>query len=285
MPTRFTNSASLFLEPASRVCIAVALIGFGVQQFHFTGDLAGIELLPPWLLTHASSAWPVGILLIAGAINIALTRRARVVSIVLAFLFLVSLLLFDQSSFAQMGQDIGQRTRVFEMITISAGFLILAASLPAGNWSSDRAHSAIRIAGLVGRLCFAVSMAVFGWSHIVIPKFIASLIPAWMPAHLFFAYFTACVFFAAALALVTGFLLRPASFALGLMLFLWVITLHAPRVAAAMHNRDEWNSLFVALIISGFSFVLAASPTCAKASALSFPDELYAEDPGPQRVA
>ena len=43
------------------------------------------------------------------------------------------------------------------------------------------------------------------------------------------------------------------------MFFLWVVTLHAPRVAAALHNPDEWNSLFMCLAMSGICFVLAAS--------------------------
>jgi len=42
------------------------------------------------------------------------------------------------------------------------------------------------------------------------------------------------------------------------MFFLWVISLHAPRVIASPHNADELISLFVALAFSGTSFLLAA---------------------------
>jgi hypothetical protein len=44
-----------------------------------------------------------------------------------------------------------------------------------------------------------------------------------------------------------------------LALFLWVVTLHAPRVAAALHNGNEWISLFVALAMSGGAFLVAGS--------------------------
>jgi hypothetical protein len=44
---------------------------------------------------------------------------------------------------------------------------------------------------------------------------------------------------------------------LGIMFLLWVLVLHAVRVAAALHNGDEWASLFVALALSGGSFILA----------------------------
>jgi hypothetical protein len=45
----------------------------------------------------------------------------------------------------------------------------------------------------------------------------------------------------------------------GLMFFLWVISLHLPRVAAAVHNGDEWTSAFVALAMCGGSWVLAGT--------------------------
>jgi hypothetical protein len=102
-------------------------------------------------------------------------------------------------------------------------------------------------------------LAVFGWTHLLIPKFIAFLIPAWMPARLFLAYFTAVAFITAAIAIAIKRLIVSASTLLGVMFFLWVVTLHAPRVAAALHNPDEWNSLFMCLAMSGICFVLAAS--------------------------
>lgn len=45
------------------------------------------------------------------------------------------------------------------------------------------------------------------------------------------------------------------------MFFLWVVLLHSPRVAAHLHNEGEWNSLFVALAMSGAAFVLTGKPS------------------------
>jgi hypothetical protein len=41
------------------------------------------------------------------------------------------------------------------------------------------------------------------------------------------------------------------------MFLLWVVVLHAPRVAASPHNGDEWSSLFVALALGGGALILA----------------------------
>ena len=46
---------------------------------------------------------------------------------------------------------------------------------------------------------------------------------------------------------------------LGLMFFLWVVILHAPRVAASPHNGNEWTSAFVALAMSGSALLVAGT--------------------------
>jgi hypothetical protein len=79
----------------------------------------------------------------------------------------------------------------------------------------------------------------------------------WIPWHLFWAYFTGAAFVAAALSFVAGKMVRLAAGLLGLMFFLWVLVLHAPRVAASPRNGDEVTSLLVALAMGGVSFILA----------------------------
>jgi hypothetical protein len=41
--------------------------------------------------------------------------------------------------------------------------------------------------------------------------------------------------------------------------FLWTVLLHAPRVFAHIHNKDELTSLFVALAMSEGSFIVAGA--------------------------
>ena len=111
---------------------------------------------------------------------------------------------------------------------------------------------------VIGRYIYAFSMIIFGIQHFMYAPYIAFLIPKWMPVHLFLAYATGVAFIAAGLAIATHIFSRLASFLLGLMFFLWVVTLHAPRVIASPHNADELTSLFVALAFSGASFILTA---------------------------
>jgi uncharacterized membrane protein YphA (DoxX/SURF4 family) len=111
---------------------------------------------------------------------------------------------------------------------------------------------------VIGRYVYAFSMVIFGIQHFMYAQYIAFLIPKWMPGHLFLAYFTGTAFIAAGVAIAAHIFSRLASILLGLMFFLWVVTLHTPRVIASPHNTDEQVSLFVALAFSGSSILLAA---------------------------
>ena len=125
-----------------------------------------------------------------------------------------------------------------------------------GDWQKSRGFDRLI---LFGPLFYAAPLAAFGTEHFTLAKAIASIVPAWMPWHLFWAYFVGVAFIAAALAIVARKMARTASILLGTMFFIWVIILHLPRVAANPRNGDEVTSLLVALAMSGVSFILAES--------------------------
>jgi len=109
----------------------------------------------------------------------------------------------------------------------------------------------------LGRFLFGISMIIFGIQHFLYAAYIATLIPSWIPGHLFFVYFTGCAFIACGISVITGVKGSLGGLGMGVMFLLWVLCLHGPRVAAALRNGDEWASLLVALGISGGGFILA----------------------------
>ncbi len=117
---------------------------------------------------------------------------------------------------------------------------------------------------LVSRIVFGVSMVMFGWQHFMYAQFLVGLVQKWLPWHAFWIYFTGTAMMAAGAAIATGILARLAGICLGIMFVLWVLTLHLPRVLAAIHNQDEITSMFVALAFSGISLIFAASASIEK---------------------
>jgi hypothetical protein len=140
------------------------------------------------------------------------------------------------------------------------GAWVLAAGFPADKKISYPRGSFVFQLANVGRFLIAISLVVFAVQHFMYAKFVASLIPAWIPARLFWTYFTGAAFIAAAISITIRVMLRIAGMLLGTMFFLWVIVLHVPRVAGSPRNGDEVTSLLVALAMSGVGFALASAP-------------------------
>ena len=98
---------------------------------------------------------------------------------------------------------------------------------------------------------------VVGVQHLIYAHFVATLVPGWIPGHLFWAYFVGVAFFAAALAIASGVQRRLAGMLLGAMFFLWVLIVHLPRIIGAVHNGNEWTSGLLALAMSGGALIVA----------------------------
>jgi uncharacterized membrane protein YphA (DoxX/SURF4 family) len=265
-----------------RICFAISIAFFGAQYLLYARFEGGVPLVPPWTPGAPVLAYLLGAALILVAISIATLWKARYSAIFLGTLLLLSVLFLHSlhaSSILHNGTD---RTRAFEGLTLSAIAFILTGILPNGS-NSSTPKTTTNWAILLGRLLFAFSMIVFGAQHFMYAAFIATLIPAWIPVHLFWVYVTGTGFIVAGLSIASGILAPLASMGLGTMFLLWFLLLHAPRVVASPRNGDEWTSAFVALALSGGSFIFAAAlrerPTKEKGEpnepALSAKQEAY----------
>ena len=152
-----------------------------------------------------------------------------------------------------------ERTGALEALALAASAWVLSGNSSVGVRVFQGWQTFTEVLGKVGLCLFAFSMLIFGVQHFMYAAYIATLIPAWMPAHLFLTYFTGVAFMAAAMAIATRIQARLGAGLLGLMFLLWTILLHTPRVFAHIHNKDELTSLFVALAMSGGSFIVAGA--------------------------
>jgi hypothetical protein len=227
------------LSRFGRFLFAVAMAGFGIQflvHAWFRGPLPG----PPWEPGRPVWAYLTAGVLIGTAVCIATGKKSRWTALLLAALLLLRALFIYAPRLAAAPHDPRPWTSGFEILAMCGAALVLSGSLVA-----------------LGRFLFAISLVVFAIQHFLYARFIATLIQSWMPAHLFFAYFVGVAFFAAALAIAIRKHGRLAATLLGLMFFLWVISLHLPRIVAAPHNGNEWTSMIVALAMCGGAWIVA----------------------------
>ena len=109
-----------------------------------------------------------------------------------------------------------------------------------------------------GPLFLAIAMAIFGADHFIFAKFVAMLVPSWIPGHLFWAYFVGVALVAAALSLVTKIWSRLAAALLGAMIFLFVVLMHIPSCFAAPQDQTRLTLLLRDLALSAGALAFAA---------------------------
>lgn len=110
-----------------------------------------------------------------------------------------------------------------------------------------------------GRLFFAIPMAVFAGEHFTVAQFMIPMVPSWIPAHLFWIYFVGVALVAAALSIIVKKYAQLSATLLGIMIFLFVILLHIPRVAANPRDRFAWAVALRDLAFSAGAFAFAST--------------------------
>jgi uncharacterized membrane protein len=248
------------LARPGRFLFALCIIFFGIQNLFYTGFVPGLELTPEWIPAQAFFAYLMGAALAAGGVAMAIGRKARLGATVVAIVYFASVA-FLRLAKLPLVADVGERTRVLEPLAIGCAALVLAGALrleSTGSWALD---NAVDRCAAPARILLGICMVIFGVDHFEILRFIATLIPSWMPGRLFLAGFTGVALIAAGLSIIARWQMRLAGALLGLMFFLWVVLLHAPRVAGSPHNGNEWNSAFVALAMCGAGWILTGVPS------------------------
>jgi uncharacterized membrane protein len=121
----------------------------------------------------------------------------------------------------------------------------------------------------LGCMFIAVSLAVFAPEHFGGPMQVADMVPSWMPAHLFWAYFVGCALLAAAASLTAKKFVRLSSTLLGLMFFLFVCMMHIPNALADPKNRFAWAYALRDLSFAAGAWALAGMHSRASSPQLS----------------
>jgi hypothetical protein len=238
----------------ARILLALAFAGFGLQYLRIL-PIAG----PPWYPVGRALSITAGILLLAAAVGLLVRAGAHLAAMLLGAGLLLRLLVFHLPQLLGHLYDPNIWTVFGEVLALAGGAWILAASTLASALPASLGGAALTRILAAGRYLFAVPLIIFGILHFKYAFFISTLIPTWIPGRFFFANFVGLCFICAALAIATGIRARLAGYMLAAMFLLWVAMLHAPRVAAASHNGNEWTSMFIALAMAGCSLAAAAN--------------------------
>jgi len=226
-----------------------------VQSVWLKIPVGRLEPVPDWLHGQNIIAIASGLFLIAVGLGLLTRRWARLAATALAAMLLLwVVLLYLPLVFVVTAAWNG----MCETLAIFGGAWVLAATLPVDG--PRRAWDGVVDRGrTLGRLCFGVSLPVFGLAHFIYHDFVASWVPRWIPFPQFWAWFTGIAHAAAGLAILANVKARLAAILAAVMYGSWVLIVHIPRVAAAIHDPFEWNGIFVAMSLSASALLVAAS--------------------------
>jgi|SRR5271166_3330272 len=244
-----------------QLLFGIAIAAFGVENFfcaHLGLHVRGV----PWFPTNPLFGYLIGVVLLAAGVSIVTGVAAHLTAILLGTLFLLYVLVCELPLVIATPMGLSVRTVFFEALAIGSSAWTLAAVLPTGGFSSRPWSSALDKALKSGPYLFGISSVVFGIDHFLILGFIASLVPAWLPGHMFWAYVTGTAFVAAGISIVIRRMDQLAAFMLGIMFALWFFMLHLPRSVSASlsHNpgvQNEWSSAFIAWAMWGGCWIVA----------------------------
>ncbi len=241
------KSSSSALTTLGRILYALAILGFGIQYALYGHLRRGLPLSPVWLPHNHILSYALAAICIAAGLALLTTWRTLTISLILGLLFLATAALYLMHVNYVLYDGDG-RTLFLECLCLACTALILH-GLSSGS----------RYSLMPGRLFFAIAMIVFGIQHFLYVRFLATLVPHYLPGHHLWVIGTGFALIAAGLSLATTIEDKYAAYGLFILFFGWLVILHIPRILHALHNGDEWSSGFVVLAFSGTSLLLAAS--------------------------
>ena len=254
-----SNRAAAAVSSLGRTLFSLAIVALGIETLvcaryvgHSLGHRPNVVPALPWLPAIPWIAYPFGAIWVACGVGLLSRRLLRTAAIALGGLLFLCALLLDVPPYAVDIGSIGLRTTAFEPLALaSLAWLLPGPGAIPGSLTRG------------SRYLLALCLIVFGADHFLALAFIATLLPAWIPWHVFWVAFFGVALIAAGLGIGLNILQRWAAAGIGLMFGIWVVTLHLPRVfglyaiPGAPSDPNEWSSLFIATALWGGLWVLA----------------------------
>jgi uncharacterized membrane protein len=259
MNSSTTEGRQIRFASAGHIVFAAAMIWLGVMGLS-KGDFVPVwQPVPKWVPARETLAYLCAFISLGCGIGLLWRRSAPTASRVLFAAFMVWLLvlrlpyLFIETPLVLVAWTFG-----------STGVMVAAAWVLYVRFAGDRDqhrlgffadHRGVRIA----RSLYGISLVPFGLAHFMYPDATTVLIPALLPWHLAWAYFTGATFIAAGLAMIAGVCARLAAALSTLQLLLFTLIVWVPRVLAGPLNDFQWGEFVVSCVLTAAAWVVTDS--------------------------
>ena len=244
---------------AGHVVFALTLIGVGILGL-VQGDFVQIwQPVPKAFPLREALVWLCAAVPVLCGAGVLWRRTAAPSARVLFFYLLAWMLAFKLRFILLAPLSEGSYQSNGENAVIVAGAWVLYVLLASargrrhpGFFSGD---SGLRAA----RVLYGLAMIAFGLSHFFYLDLTAPLVPAWLPWHVGWAYFTGGASLVAGVAIITGILAKPAAILSTLQMGGFTFMVWLPLAFAGTITAAQWGEFTVSWVLTAAAWVVADS--------------------------
>jgi uncharacterized membrane protein YphA (DoxX/SURF4 family) len=235
---------------------SITMIGLGIVGLLYP------DFVPVWnpvlsIPAHELFLYLGALISLISGIGLLIPRMASIAARLLLATLSLWLLIFRLPNFFHTPLFAACWT-VFPLLVMLAAALVLYVWF-AADW--DRQHlSFISNNGLrIARILYGLSLVFFGVAHFLAVEATTPLVPHWLPAHLFWAYFTGSTFIAAGIAVLIGLYARLAAALSAMQIGLFLLLVWIPIVAAGSKLPFQWSETILNTALFAAAWVVADS--------------------------
>lgn len=260
------------LTKIGRLFYGIGIASLGIHQLiikDFRSEI--LSPFPAWAHKYVAFPFLAGIaLILAGTIISGLFKikfvSTKKICLYLGFCFLALFITSHLPYILIFSPDKASRLEVWfgavEALAYSGGAFVMAGSFPENSFSGRRKNSfTLLLEKLIpcGRIFYSVLIILFGWSHFFFTDFVSTMVPKWLPAHMFWTYFVGIALISSGIAIILKIWIRLIAFLLAVMLFLFFIFFHVPDAVAnpSTGGGNEIVRAIIALLFCGIALVMA----------------------------
>jgi uncharacterized membrane protein YphA (DoxX/SURF4 family) len=247
----------------ARGLFAIALASVAVLSLGYVDFVPKGQAFPAWIPWRETWIYASALLLLAASAGLCFSRTALPSALTLGAYETLWAVICALPILAQPF-SVGAWYGFCEALAQWVGAWILYAML---RWPSRdppmplAGERAVRAA----RVVFGLTCVFYGWSHFAYADYTASMVPAWLPGPLAFAYLTGLGHIAAGIGIAVGILPRLAATLETIMmslfgLLVWVPSFFMhPRPSWATPTQNAWSELIVNVVLAASAWVVATS--------------------------
>ncbi|HYL70571.1 MAG TPA: DoxX family protein [Candidatus Dormibacteraeota bacterium] len=238
---------------------AATLIGLGIVGL-VKGDFTQVWQPVPKALPGRELLASLCILVCLGSgVGLFWQRTAAVAArVLLAYLLLWTLAFKARFIAIAPTQEVVYQS-LGENLVLFAGAWVLYAWVATG-WDRQRLGFATGERGVrIAQVLYALALIAFGLSPFFYLNMTVPLVPAWLPWHVGWAYFTGAAYLAAALAVLVGVFARLAAALSALMMGAFTVLVWAPLALAGTISASQSGEFLVSWVLTAAAWVVADS--------------------------